>query len=155
MGVVLRLLLTRVSGVLSSCCQHLGIAILLSLIVAASSTPALAGCNDGAMDRLVVELLFGRNSGNRLGVSEQAFQRFVDREITSRFPDGFTLIDTRGQFRNSGSRSIVSEPGKYLLIALGDEVRDLPRIREIIDAYKSMFKQQSVGMIAHRSCVSF
>jgi hypothetical protein len=126
-----------------------------SLWVAASTPVAAATCPAGGRETLVVDLMFGRNIGAHLGVSERAFRNFIDIEVTSRFPDGFTLLDTVGQYRSPGSRSIVKEPGKQLTIALSDEGRDLPRIREIVEAYKSQFKQQSVAIIANRSCIAF
>lgn len=137
----------------------------MAAAVLASTVPAAAGiwpaaaraddCLEGAQSRLVVELLFGRNIGKRVGVSEEAFQRFVDQEVTPRFPDGFTLVDTVGQWRPTSSREIVREPGKQLVIALSDEVRELPLVREIMAVYKLQFSQQSVGVITRRACVSF
>lgn len=129
---------------------------MLLLLSSGSLTSArAASCTEGSAERLVVEMLFGRNIGSRVGVSQKAFRRFVDQEITSRFPDGFTLLDTIGQFRAPGSRSIVREPGKQIVIALTDEVRDLPRVREVVETYKSRFNQHSVAVISHRSCVAF
>jgi len=66
-----------------------------------------AGCFAGGSDRLIVELLFGRNIENRGTVSNQAFQGFLDSEVTPRFPGGFTVLDTQGQYRATGSRIIV------------------------------------------------
>jgi hypothetical protein len=66
--------------------RRAGVAVALS---AAAVSPATAAeCIPGTADTLVVELLFGRNIGGRLGVSEKAFRRFVDREVTPRFPNG-------------------------------------------------------------------
>lgn len=132
-----------------------GLALALLLLIAAAAPAKASGCIGGGTDRLVVELLFGRNVGTRVGVSNKAFLRFVDTEVTSRFPNGFTLLDTIGQFRAAGSSKIIREPGKQLVIALGDEASELPLVREIIEAYKRRFQQQSVAMIAHRSCVTF
>lgn len=132
---------------------------LAGLIAAAPFGPTAAvraeTCLEGTESRLVVELLFGRNIGKRLGVSEEQFQRFVDQEVTPRFPDGFTLVDTIGQWRPSSSREIVREPGKQLVIALADEAKDLPRVREIVAAYKRQFSQQSVIVLTRRACVAF
>lgn len=124
-------------------------------VMALSAVPARAACFEGASERLVVEVLFGRNIGPVLGVTEEAFARFLDQEVTPRFPDGFTVLDMYGQYRGSGSQTIIREPGKYLVIALGDEARDIPRVREVVEAYKREFKQQSVGIFAHTACVSF
>ena len=43
--------------------------------------------------------MFGRNIGNRIGVSEGDFGRFVDGEIMSRFPNGLTVFNAAGQWR--------------------------------------------------------
>ena len=39
------------------------------------------------------DLYFGRNIGNTSGVGDDDWQRFVDEEITPRFPDGLTVED--------------------------------------------------------------
>lgn len=137
--------------------RHLAASALAALLAFGSAGQALATttCVGIGTERLVVELLFGRNVGTKVGVTERAFQRFVDREVTPRFPDGFTLLDTTGQFRAPRQRMIVREPGKQLVIALGQEQRDWPLVGEIVTAYKSRFNQHSVAVIAHRSCVSF
>ena len=145
-----------IPAVRRSSAGSIGIAILAILLASLAPTRAAAStCIEGTNDRLVVELLFGRNIGGRLGVSEKDFRGFLDREVTTRFPDGFTLLDTSGQFRGPGASVIVREPGKYLMIALADESRDLPRVRELIEAYQSRFRQESVGLIARRACVGF
>ena len=137
---------------------RLGAALAVQVVLGVTTPVAAADgvtCIAGGQETLVVDLMFGRNIGNRVGVSERAFRAFVDREVTSRFPDGFTLLDTIGQYRQPGSRTIVKEPGKQLTIALGDEQRDIPRVREVVEAYKARFRQQSVAVIAQRSCVAF
>src|SRR4029453_7449455 len=34
-------------------------------------------------------------------ISEEQYQQFVDSEVPPRFPDGFTLLSGRGQFKNA------------------------------------------------------
>ena len=127
-------------------------ALIIALLLA---TPARAACPDGMTEQTVVELLFGRNIGARTGVSEQAFRRFIDADVTPRFPDGFTVIDMSGQYRDTKRDRIIREPGKLILIALADETAGMTKVRELIDTYKRRFEQQSVGLITRRSCVSF
>jgi uncharacterized protein DUF3574 len=75
--------------------------------------PALAGCvavqplacAGTARPRLVAELIFGRNIGARLGVSEAAWRRFLDEEVTPRFPGGFTVLDSSGQWGEGPRRA--------------------------------------------------
>lgn len=126
-----------------------------AFMIAASPPVSAADCPEGLNQRMVVDLLFGRNIGAKIGVSEQAFRHFVDREVTPRFPDGFTVIDSYGQYRDTKQGQIIREPGKLIVIALGDEQADLFKIRSLVTAYKERFRQQSVGIISRRACVAF
>ena len=99
--------------------------------------------------------MFGRNIGARIGVSEDDFGRFVDREIMSRFPHGLTVFNAAGQWRNEASDKIVREPSKIVQIVLPGRVDDVARLKEVVEAYKARFKQHSVGMIVRPACVSF
>ena len=74
------------------------ISIVLALCVPANAQPP--DCRLGKPQQ-VAELMFGRKIGDRIGVSEAQWARFLDREITPRFPDGLTVIDTRGQWRDT------------------------------------------------------
>ncbi|MDP3544789.1 MAG: DUF3574 domain-containing protein [Phreatobacter sp.] len=131
-------------------------AALVALAVGLSGcvTTTSPACPPGGRERLVAELLFGRNIGGRVGVTETAFRRFVDAEVTPRFPDGLTITDSRGQYRQADGR-LVREPGKVILIVLGDEARDLPRLAEVASAYRRRFAQESVGIMTRRACVAF
>jgi hypothetical protein len=80
---------------------------------------------------------------------------FVDNEITPRFPDGLTVFDAAGQWRDQISNKITREPSKIVLIVLPGKDEDFARLNEIAEAYKRTFGQQSVGMILRPACVSF
>lgn len=112
-------------------------------------------CSPGQQPMLVAELLFGRNIGDRPGVSEAAFGRFVDDEVTPRFPDGLTILGGQGQHRDARRGVLVREQAKLLVIALKDEPQARAAITAITDAYKQRFNQQSVGTILKPACVSF
>jgi hypothetical protein len=83
----------------------------------------------------VAELLFGRNIGNRIGVSEAAWARFVDREIVPRFPDGLTVFNASGRWRDRKSDRVVREPSKIVQIVLPGTPEDVARLNEIAEAY--------------------
>lgn len=120
---------------------------------AQAPAPALS-CHGGQKPRLVAELMFGRDIGNRIGVSEQAWQRFLAREITPRFPDGLTVTDASGQWRDPASGRIVRERSKLVIIVLpGND--DEARLDAVVDAYKRQFRQQSVALVVEPACVSF
>ena len=99
---------------------------------------------------MVAELLFGRSN-----VSDRAWDRFLASEVTPRFPDGLTVYDARGQWRNPETRAISRERSKVVMIAMPPASDTDARLHAIIEAYKARFKQQSVGLILRPSCVSF
>jgi hypothetical protein len=111
-------------------------------------------CRSGKPQQ-VAELMFGRKIGGRVGVSEAAWRRFVDREITPRFPDGLTVLDARGQWRDTQTARIVREPSKLVQIVLPGKDEDEKHLSEVAEAYKKAFRQQSVGIVLRAACVSF
>jgi hypothetical protein len=125
----------------------------LAPLLAGCATLQPLGCPGGASPKAVAELYFGRNIGPRLGVSEAQFRSFLDREVTPRFPEGFTVLDAHGQWREGGL--IVREPSKVLVVALSDEARDRAELAAVAEAYKARFRQQSVLTMVRSACVSF
>ncbi len=69
-------------------------------------------CHSPQQPKQIAELLFGRDIGHKLGVSEAAWTRFVAREMTPRFPDGLTITEATGQWRDPADGTIVREPAK-------------------------------------------
>jgi hypothetical protein len=128
-------------------------ALTLVLALADGADAQLVDCLGGQRPTQVAELMFGRNIGRRIGVSEGDFGRFVDREITSRFPNGLTVFNAAGQWREQAR--IVREPSKVVQIVLPGQIGDIARLNDIVEAYKTRFKQQSVVMIVRPACVSF
>jgi hypothetical protein len=112
-------------------------------------------CHAGQMPREVAELMFGRKIGDRLGVSETQWASFVDREISPRFPDGLTVFDAKGEWRDTERKTIVHEPSKVVEIVLPGKPDDGEQLNQIAQAYKTRFRQQSVGIVIRGACVSF
>jgi hypothetical protein len=119
------------------------------------SQPPSADCRAGQKPAQVAELMFGRNVGARFAVSESQWGRFVDREIMARFPEGLTVYDAGGQWRDRASNKIMREPSKVVQIVLPGRDDDMTRLSEIVETYKARFKQQSVITIVRPACVSF
>jgi hypothetical protein len=107
-------------------------------------------CTGNQKSWVVAELLFGREH-----ISERSWSRFVADEITPRFPDGLTVYDAKGQWRPPGAEKIVRERSKVVMIAMPPGAENEARLQQVIDAYKSRFRQQSVGLIVKPACVSF
>jgi Protein of unknown function (DUF3574) len=132
------------------------VAAVLAVALAPPGADAqLLDCLGGQRPTQVAELMFGRNIGSRLGVQEAEWSRFVDREIISRFPNGLTVLNAGGQWRDEATKKIVREPSKLVQIVLPGQAEDIARLNEIVAAYKRRFKQQSVVMIVRPACVSF
>jgi hypothetical protein len=112
------------------------------------------GCTGPAQPGLGAELIFGRNIGAELGVSEAAWRRFVEEEIAPRFPEGFTVVDGRGQWRDPQGR-ILTEPSKVLLVAAADGPETRARLAAVAEVYKTRFRQKSVVSILKPGCVAF
>jgi uncharacterized protein DUF3574 len=127
---------------------------LASRMPLAAQTSALS-CEDGQRSKQVAELLFGRDIGRRIGVSEKSWAYFVARELTPRFPDGLTVTDAIGQWRDPAGGTIVREPAKKVEIVLPGHADDLARLDAVVRIYKSEFRQHSVAVIVRPACVSF
>jgi hypothetical protein len=129
--------------------QALAAALLLVLAAPVAAQPALH-CSGAQKSWMVAELLFGRSN-----VSDRSWDRFLAAEVTPRFPDGLTVYDARGQWRNPETKTISRERSKVVMIAMPPGADNDVRLQAVIDAYKTRFRQQSVGLILRPSCVSF
>jgi hypothetical protein len=124
--------------------------LLIGLLFAALSPPAFAqlSCPAPQKPMLDVELLLGRGNA-----SDARWRQFLTREVTPRFPEGLTVYDTTGQWRNAAG-VIMRERSRVLRVLVADAaVQD--RIAAVAEAYKKAFNQQSVGIVMRPACVSF
>lgn len=131
-----------------------GLAMLL-LATAARAELEVIPCDGALQAQQVAQLLFGRNVEDRARVSEADFNGFVAREVSPRFPEGFTVIDATGQWRDARRGTIVHEAAKIIEIVLPSGEDNRPKIEAIVEAYKLQFQQQSVGLIVAPACVRF
>jgi hypothetical protein len=104
---------------------------------------------------LVAELFFGRGIKGRGPLTDAEWAAFAAQTVTPNFPDGFTVFDGEGQWRNPLTGHIAHDPIKILLVAAKREPDLARRLSAVIDAYKSEFHQQSVGLITRDSCAAF
>jgi hypothetical protein len=129
--------------------------LLLTLLLPPGCVTVSPPCAGAARPQLRAELIFGRNIKGGGVVSEAAWRRFLDEEVTPRFPDGFTVIDGRGQWRGEGQTKIVKEASKVLVVAIPGEAERRARLAAVAEAYKRRFRQESVATLLTPSCVSF
>jgi hypothetical protein len=135
----------------------LGLSACLWLVPAAhADTAASAGlsCQAGAAPMARLELLFGMSRRDMGPVSDEEWQSFVDQEVTPRFPDGLTVVQAYGQWRNSKG-AIAKENSRVLMIWYEPKPDSDERVEAIRKAYKVRFNQESVMRVDSLSCVSF
>jgi hypothetical protein len=119
-----------------------------------SAPPAAPSCPAGQEYLHTAQLFFGRNIGDKPGVSEDDFRKFVDDELTPRFPNGLTILDGGGQWRGEGDR-LIREAAKVVLVVLPGQGEASKRIEAVRNAYKQKFHQDSVLLVTQAACVSF
>jgi hypothetical protein len=100
------------------------------------------------------DLFFGLRKPNGTEVNNAEFQQFLDREVTPRFPDGFTVISSNGQFKNARG-AVLKERSHLLILLYPVEANSNQRIEQIRKAYTLAFQQQSVLRADELSCASF
>jgi hypothetical protein len=102
-----------------------------------------------------IELLFGRDIGSHGGVGDAAWAKFLAGEVTPRFPDGLTVVDAAGQWRDPATGRIAREPSRLVIIVTADGAPAEEKIAAIIAAYKTRFRQKSVGVVTSAACAAF
>lgn len=109
-----------------------------------------AGCailapETGAEPWIRTELFFGMSRPNGGTISEGEWESFLDAEVTSRFPDGLTVLSAAGQWQGEDD-TIVEEPSKVLILLYPREAipESHKEIEEIRAAYEKAFQQESV-----------
>ncbi|MEU6013310.1 DUF3574 domain-containing protein [Streptomyces sp. NPDC047515] len=89
-------------------------------------------------------------------VTDRQFHAFIDEEVTPRFPNGLTIQDGRGQWRDS--HGLIERERSYELTLLYPaseaRVRDA-QIERIRNAYEKAYAQDSVARIEERATADF
>jgi Protein of unknown function (DUF3574) len=128
--------------------------LLLSGCVSVTGAPPTPACPAGHTYQQTAQLFFGRNIGHEPGVSDADFRKFMDEEVTPRFPDGLTVLDGGGQWRGK-DEVLIREASKVVLLVLPKGRDSGARIEAVRDAYKARFRQEAVLVITQGACISF
>jgi hypothetical protein len=126
--------------------------IILGQITAVSGRQTADGTCMASSAQLRTTLYFGlaRPKGS---VSELEWQMFLRDEVTSRFPDGLTVWDADGQWRNTAG-TIDHENSKVLLLVHPDTPAARASVQGVIERYRKTFDQESVLWETARVCVA-
>jgi hypothetical protein len=120
-------------------------AMLVAFVPRAFAQPSCAPPQKPVLD---IEFLLGRAGG------DWKWRTFLAREVTPRFPDGLTVYETAGQWRDPATKVITREKSRVLrIIAPTDTTPE--KIAAVAEAYKTQFRQKSVGIVTRQVCASF
>ena len=134
--------------------RHVACALAALAVFVPVSVRAEEACRAPAQSKLAIELMFGRNVEGRLVVTDRAWTRFVADEVTPRFPEGFSVVDASGQYRNARG-GIAFEPSKLMVIVAAEGAQTEDSVAAIVAAYKMKFNQRLVGVLTRVVCASF
>lgn len=128
--------------------------LLVACVGVPAPEPILSACRVG--DALVeTQLFFGMSKPKGGMVSAKAFDAFVTREVAPRFPEGFTVIDGAGFWRDGTSGRTISEKSKVIVRLHGGDAAADQAISGIVQSYKTTFEQEAVLRIDRPVCAKF
>ena len=131
------------------------VCLAFALMMAAACSDADAPACPEETDPFVEHQLFmGRGSESGEVVDDAAWAAFLGETVTPRFPDGLTVLDAQGQWRDANG-VIQQERSKLLVILAPPGSEPMRLIEEVSDEYKRRFNQESVLRVVEDTCVSF
>jgi len=126
--------------------------LLLALAVGACAQPgAPPVCTAPLKPAVAIDLYFGRDKSSGGEVTDAEWGAFLTEVVTSRFPDGLSVFDSSGQYREPSGR-IVRERSKRLVVIVFDAPAHKAKVIEIVEAYKQRFGQYSVFRVEQPVC---
>jgi hypothetical protein len=87
-------------------------------------------------------------------VTPAQWDAFVGDTITPRFPDGLTAWQASGQWRGADG-VMVKEDSHVLQLLHSDDAASDAAVRQIMETYKSRFRQDAVLRVKSPACASF
>jgi len=140
----------------------LGLALLVG-VAGASAAPALLdqrpsqaapAASDGCVDATLgvdaepwarTELFFGSAKPDGSAVTDAEWHGFLDKEVTSRFPDGLTVLSGAGQWRGEDGKVVQEHSNLVILLYPHEAAKESgQKIEAIRVAYERDFQQESV-----------
>ncbi len=129
----------------------LAFALMMAAACGDANAPA---CPEGTDPFVEHQLFMGRSNESGEVVDAAAWAAFLGETVTPRFPDGLTVLDAQGQWRDSDG--LIQQERSKLLVILAPPGSDAMRlIDEVSDEYKRRFNQESVLRVVEDTCVSF
>jgi hypothetical protein len=135
-------------------CAHKPMAPSVAAAPTLQGDPAHPGLTKGWVD---TKLYFGLGPVDNAerGVSEADWRGFLDREVTTRFPDGLSVLDVYGQWQGKNQAAPERLRSKMLIIDYPDTAENRAKIEAIRAAWKQKTGDQSVMRVTEPADVSF
>jgi Protein of unknown function (DUF3574) len=130
-------------------------ALAASILAACASMPEPTSACAGGEAMVETQLFFGLSKPKGGSVSARQWDQFVANEITPRFPEGFSVIDGAGFWRDGATQRTISEKSKVVVRLHGAAPEVDQAITAIIDAYKVRFAQEAVLRVDRPVCAQF
>ena len=89
------------------------------------------------------------------GISESQLRDFLDKEVTTRFPSGLSVVDVYGQWQGKNQRAPERLRSKMLIVDYPDTQENRDKIEAIRTAWKQRTGDQSVLRVTEPVDVSF
>lgn len=128
-------------------------AALVATLLLTGCAAAPSGCGRDEA-RQTAQLFFGLSVSHAPDISEAQFTAFLDQEVSSRFPQGLTVLDGQGRWLGAGGQ-MVREPSKLVMIVLPGGADDHAKLDAIRKAYELRFHQEAVLQVVSPGCVAF
>ena len=125
--------------------------ILMLGLAGCTSAPKPQACPAGQATLRTAQLFLGAKDAGAL--NDRDLRRFVEQEVTPRFPDGVTVVDGGDQWKGSENK-MIRDAAKVVLVVLpagGDTHRKVEAVRT---AYRSKFKQNPVVVLPPPACTT-
>lgn len=134
--------------------QSLRVGLLAALALAAPAAKA-ACLLPGETPMVIVTFYFGESITGKPSLTAAQWATFAAKTVTPAFPDGFTVIDGKGQWLDPQTKVIGHEATKILTVAAENSPALGAKIQNVAAAYQRDFDQNSVGITTQDGCGAF
>ena len=130
-------------------------AALIVLAVSACARERVSCLLDSQRPMALVELFFGRDIPGREPLTDREWSDFAASVIAKEFPDGFTVTDGDGEWRDPATQRVTHERSKILIVQAPKSFGLASRVFRVREAYRRMYRQTSVGALSYDACGEF
>ena len=112
------------------------------------------GCRSDERAMVRDTLYFGASIPGGGAVDASAWQQFAADTLTAAFPQGYSVVDAHGVWRDAGGRS-TQEDSRIVSIVHADTASIAQAVRQVAATYRERFHQESVLRERAAVCAQF